>query len=62
MVMSFERRVKELNLILKVMICERGRVLWLVGFFLKDFFSFSVGNGLELFSDIEIDRKVFVII
>lgn len=28
MVMSLERRAKELNLTLKAMICKRGRVLW----------------------------------
>lgn len=62
MVMSLERRAKELNLTLKAMTCERGRVLWPVGFFPKDSSSFSVGNGPELFSDTETDRKASVII
>lgn len=49
MIMSLERRAKELNLTLKAMTCKRGRVLWPVGFFFpKDSSSCSIGDGPEM--------------
>lgn len=62
MVLSLERRAKELNLTLKVMIHKRGRVLWpgfcFVLFYPKDSHSCSTEDGPRMgqITDTETDR------